>query len=206
MRKIPARLENPIDNLIYIVVEYTAPIFHSIGMTPNHLTTVSNLFGIASAYLIVKHNFEIAAVLFMIAYIFDCLDGYVARKYDMVTKFGDVYDHASDIFKIVITFLAIAYENLNTLMWFTPVYAIGFLLQMVHFGCQENHYGKPESDWLYYLRSLCVSKNKPDLENKMRFTRFFGSGTIYTIIAINIIALGPVFQQLLRVYRKPFSV
>ena len=28
---------------------------------------------------------------------FDCLDGTMARKYDMSTEFGDIYDHISDL-------------------------------------------------------------------------------------------------------------
>ena len=33
----------------------------------------------------------------MLGYYFDCIDGPMARKYNMVTVFGDYYDHGTDI-------------------------------------------------------------------------------------------------------------
>jgi phosphatidylglycerophosphate synthase len=101
MRKINSNLENPFDNAIYIIVEYLAPYAHKFGFTPNMITTSSNLFTIIAIYYLLNYYFVVAAILYLISYMFDCLDGYVARKYNMVSIFGDYYDHISDAVKLI---------------------------------------------------------------------------------------------------------
>ena len=34
-----------------------------------------------------------------VGYFFDCMDGHFARKYNMVTEFGDMYDYITDLSK-----------------------------------------------------------------------------------------------------------
>ena len=46
--------------------------------------------------IVVDLKYIIAGVLFIIASLTDFLDGYVARKYDMVTDFGKMVDAISD--------------------------------------------------------------------------------------------------------------
>ena len=97
MRKIPSEIENPFDNYIYIFVEFLAPYAYKLGFSPNMITTLSVIFSVASIYYLYIHSFITSIFLYIISYLFDCLDGYVARKYNMVTKFGDLYDHISDV-------------------------------------------------------------------------------------------------------------
>jgi len=40
--------------------------------------------------------YERAALAFLMYYLLDCLDGNMARRYDMVTQFGDYFDHIRD--------------------------------------------------------------------------------------------------------------
>ena len=43
MRKIPVEYENPIDNYILELSDKTAPYVYKMGMTPNMITTLSNI-------------------------------------------------------------------------------------------------------------------------------------------------------------------
>ena len=89
MRKLPEDLEGPVDNIVYKLVEYITPTLHKLGFTPNILTSFGNISTIIFAYLMFNNKFKLAAIFFLFAYIFDCLDGYMARSFNMVTKYGD---------------------------------------------------------------------------------------------------------------------
>ena len=101
MRKLPNELENPFDNLVYVFVERLSPLFYHFGLTPNSITSLSLLCGIYSAFLLFKKSYFLSILFYLISYIFDCLDGYNARKYKMMSKFGDYYDHISDTFFLI---------------------------------------------------------------------------------------------------------
>ena len=97
MRKIPEESDNPIDNFILKIVDPLCPLFKALHFTPNGITTISLVFGLLSAYLLYKGHPYLFGITFFISYFFDCMDGYYARKYNMVTRFGDIYDHVKDI-------------------------------------------------------------------------------------------------------------
>ena len=187
MRKLPRELECPIDNLVYTAVEYLAPKFHKLKITPNQITTISNAFGIAAAYFIFQLHFVLGAGCFAAAYLFDCLDGYVARKYGMVSKIGDIYDHVSDVFKITITLIALFAVNSARFFLFFPIYAILFLLQLVHFGCQERYYGKSESATLGVMTPLCAANKVGKI---IKYSRYFGCGTSMAFLVLVILLYG----------------
>ncbi len=46
--------------------------------------------------LVIDIRYLIAGVLFIIASLTDCIDGYIARKYDMITDFGKMMDAIAD--------------------------------------------------------------------------------------------------------------
>ena len=46
---------------------------------------------------------------YLISYSFDCIDGHIARKYKMFSKYGDIYDHVSDAFKFALIFITLIY-------------------------------------------------------------------------------------------------
>ena len=181
MRKIPAEAENPIDNLIYVGVEAVAPSFHDFGWTPNMITTASNAAALVSSYCIYKRKFALAALMFSLAYFFDCLDGYVARKYNMVTVFGDLYDHISDVTKVAVLFGMLLQLDFTLFLMVFFIYACFLCLMCVHMGHQELYYNeKSESKSLNLLTFLCNVKDRDDKDeimDMMRYTRYFGTGT-----------------------------
>lgn len=191
MRKLPSHLECPMDNVVYVVIEKIAPVFHKFGATPNQITTFSNVFGIGAAYFIYTYRFVSGAACFACAYVLDCLDGYVARKYNMVSKFGDLYDHVSDVFKIVITLVALYSVNSTMFKYFFPIYVLLFSLQLVHFGCQERFYGKPESASLNLLTPLCPATK---IQKWMGYTRYFGCGTSMSFLVVVILCYGLIIK------------
>ena len=47
-------------------------------------------------YLPLEWNHIISAIIFAVAALTDWVDGFIARKYDMVTKFGEFLDPLAD--------------------------------------------------------------------------------------------------------------
>jgi phosphatidylglycerophosphate synthase len=75
-----------------------------LGMTPNHLTLLSCLAGIAAfitAFLLPTDQPVISIlVLFVIAsfaFVLDCADGILARGTNRATRFGGFFDHTLDV-------------------------------------------------------------------------------------------------------------
>jgi phosphatidylglycerophosphate synthase len=113
----------------------------------------------------------------MIGYYFDCADGFYARKYDMVTTFGDYYDHINDQLKILLILIVMYSKSKCKFFSILPIIAALTLLSLMHLGCQEKIYDTSESPTLSGLRSLCsVSGN--DVQKSIRTTRYFGVGTM----------------------------
>jgi len=193
MRKLPDHLENPIDNLVYIIVEFISPLFHEFGLGPNSITTLSLLCGMYSGYLVYQRQFLWAIVLYSMAYIFDCTDGYNARKYNQESKFGDYYDHFSDVFKFIMVMIGCYLVNVKLFWICMPIVLLDSLLVMVHLGCQEVYYGKNNSDTLNFL-GKCPTSSSEEVEGYLKWTRHFGTGTS-TLLVILIILVYKFFNK-----------
>ncbi len=184
MRKINEYIECPFDNFIIQICEEVAPAFKMLKMTPNIITTISLIFGILSYKYICDDKFKIASLLFLVAYFFDCLDGYYARQYDMETHIGDYYDHFSDITKIVIIIYAIYAKRPDLFTFLNIIIVISlFYLSLVHLGCQEKYYENVMSPSLECLKILCPNKKM------IKYTKYFGTGTFMLIISLIIFNL-----------------
>lgn len=192
MRKLPKEYENPIDNLIYELVEFIAPYFKKLNIIPNQITTTGNIFGVMGIYKLYKNFFFTSALYYFIRYIFDCLDGYYARKYNLVTKFGDYYDHISDVIISIIYIIFMFSKNKILMTYFSITFIPLFLLMNLHLYYQEYYYKNYiESETLQSIKYIIPNSVKPinqeDLERKLLFSRWFGSGTITIIMILFII-------------------
>lgn len=185
MRKVESKYENPFDNFIYFFCEKSAKFYYDNGFTPNAITTISLFFGILAYKNVMNHNFKLGALFFIIAYVYDFLDGYVARSYDMVTKFGDYYDHISDFFKFSIMLFALYQTNDKLFIKLLPIILLSLLLLGIHTGCQERLYDNySQSDTLNVFVPLCKIKDKKDLESKINITKYFGFGTVFLLMTL----------------------
>jgi len=203
VNKIPDHLDNPIDNIIYSHIDKYLNLYKKIGLTPNLLTTISLLSGLTSVYLVHKDNYIIGSLFWFIAYYYDCADGKMARKFKMTSKFGDLYDHSSDIFKHILMFYVL-YNKLhckskNIKYLLIIVLIVIFLLTLAQLGCQEkltremketNIKSEIESETKIQIESetkiqtesptLTITENFvfTDCKTQMKYTRYFGPATI----------------------------
>lgn len=182
MRKIDKIYENIFDNYYIDLSEYLNHYLHKIHIKPNHLTLLSLITGIFSAYLVYTDHFFKALCLLQCSYLLDCMDGSMARTYKQETTFGDYFDHISDIIKLSILLFTILINTkiiqFEKILFFI-ICSILFILLVIHFGCQEKIYNKNlNKNSLYYCMFLCKKKKYINL------TKYFGSGTFINFISL----------------------
>lgn len=190
MSKISYEFENPIDVVLAKIAHKVKPVFYILNFNPNNITTISVIFGICSIYSLYKDQYILSAIMLFISYFFDILDGIYARSYDMVTKFGDYYDHISDLTLYVILIPMIIYKCKNKLKLFPfiLIFVICQYFSMVQLGCQEKIYNMNQSATLAFFKKLCP--NPP--EKTIKFSRLLGCGTTILILMILIIISGKI--------------
>ena len=191
MRKIERKYENPIDNVLLDIIEAVSPTFYKLGFNANGITTLSLIFGLLSIFFLYKGSIYLFMISYLISYFFDCMDGYFARRYKCVSKFGDYYDHIKDmcvtIGVLIVVFLRYRCSPI-TLMVATIFLILGCIIMNMHLGCQEKIYSKTKSDEspsLDKLKNVCPG----DPENSIKYLRYFGTGTynLFFIIVIFIV-------------------
>jgi phosphatidylglycerophosphate synthase len=67
-----------------------------VNINPNYLSIISLLLAFAAAYFLFISSWLLAAVFITLSAFFDALDGEIARKNKIATKFGDFLDHVLD--------------------------------------------------------------------------------------------------------------
>lgn len=187
VNKLSAEHECPIDNYIIQFINKHLHIYRKLGFTPNMVTTLSIIFGLLSANQILQGNYLVSSLLMLVAYYFDCVDGKLARKYNMITPFGDYYDHFGDLFKIAAIIYALIKTSRAKLTgrqkMFICIVIILTLLQILHFGYQERIYDRGhESPFLSIFKKLTHYDSFP--EDTIKYTRHFGCGTWMVCFAL----------------------
>ena len=188
-RKIPYNLENPIDNVIIFVGKKFYSLFKKLNFTPNHLTLISMILGLMSIYSFYKQNYILASILYFVSYCFDVFDGNYARTYNMVTEFGDSFDHIKDLLINIIFFsVFFKYTTLKNYKIYILISIILFILMSVHLGCQEQYVRKNDpkniSAYLIALSPMCEKNNSI---NNMKILKFVGCGTFAIWVSILIL-------------------
>lgn len=192
-RKIDREIENPIDDLFICIGEKINPHLVKIGFTPNMITTLSFLSGLLAVYLFYKNHYKLSAFFFILGYFFDCIDGNMARQFNMITKFGDLYDHLTDIFVSVALLIVFIIKNIPIKLKIFSLTIILFFLFLgcIHLGCQEKYYElinkKVSNDGvLSKFRYMCKDKTY------IYITKYFGLGTYTVVIVLLILFIKPL--------------
>lgn len=94
-------------NKITLVRIFLVPIFMLfVTPIPEWMANKNSLFHVISEY-----SLWIATTIFILAAITDKLDGYIARKYNQVTKFGSLVDPLADKLMVISALLFLVQEN-----------------------------------------------------------------------------------------------
>lgn len=145
----------------------------------------------------IDNNYLIALTVFLFAGITDGLDGFIARKYKLVTKFGTLVDPLADKIMIV-TVLFCLYKTNHIPLWVFVVVSLKELFML--FGAAKlyrkdivvpaNYYGKTTTVFFYFAIVLSflgflVSKNHNISGKLPKLGEFFSvSSMVFFVLAI----------------------
>ena len=182
MRKIHPEHENPIDNICISIADRLLPILSKNSVSPNQVTTFGNVMRLISiGFLSRKNNYGFLTMA-IVSLISDCVDGHLARATNTCTKFGDYYDHVSDIlYHFILLYFIWRSERFQKLGFIGKIsivclLLISIVLCLTHIGCQELHHEGTDSPSLKMLEKLCYDKKF------IKWSRFFGCGTLTMLI------------------------
>lgn len=106
------------------------------------------------------HNLQIAVAVFFIAGFTDVLDGYIARKYNLVTKFGAVLDPLADKLMLLSVLFCLSFKSYIPFFVFFIILAkevsmiiVGIFLYNKNVVIPSNIFGKLASV-LFYVAIL----------------------------------------------------
>ena len=95
--KDPFQYESFTDvNIFFPISDILVTPFRKLGLTPNGVTLLSAIIRLYSIFLLSINQIEYACVFLIVGYLFDCVDGNMARKYNMGSKYGMALDMVSD--------------------------------------------------------------------------------------------------------------
>ena len=144
-------------------------------VNPNVLTTMGVIFSILFNYFLIKKKLVLSLVCLFLRQYFDYVDGIFARNFNQTSKFGDYYDHFSDIFIFYIPFIIILLKSKRPLLYTSIALSAG-IINSIQLGCVEREYNqnnnKNESPSLFLIEKMCFN---PEL---LKFT----DGCVFIII------------------------
>lgn len=99
---------------------------------PNKLTVLRIILVPFFVYFLlvdyIQYNYLWALIIFVIASITDCLDGYIARKYKLITNFGKFLDPLADKVLVISAMIAFIQLGLSSSVVVIVVIAREFLV------------------------------------------------------------------------------
>src|SRR5258706_4698505 len=84
-------------------------VHERLGLTPNQISTIGFLVGISAAVVVAAGSVARGLILLAVSQIIDGLDGGVARRYNLQSEKGQMFEIVYDRLNELAIFLALAY-------------------------------------------------------------------------------------------------
>jgi phosphatidylglycerophosphate synthase len=206
--------ESPFDTFFFHpLASKTLDLYKEAGLTPNKVTTLSLVSSLLSAYYLYKREYLTAAVLYILNYYFDCVDGRLARRYNMKSDIGEAYDALSDNIGVAVL-LAVMFDGIKSEYTLYLAILAGIVSIILNYWFVSNEQQLKGVD--YYettesrLKDLPINKayseyikrshklyelTKDYIPGVIRDNiKYFGSGTANILIAVIIYNIGKYFK------------
>ena len=119
--------------LVYFIVNYTK-------ITPNIISIISLIFGLSSAYFYFTNEVFYGGLFYLISYIFDAIDGKVARIKSSGKAYGEWLDMAIDRLNLVFISTAIACNYFVTFEDVSILFLNSFFLGLFFIGSESRYF------------------------------------------------------------------
>ena len=161
------------DRLIHFI-DPVARVFARMGLTPNQLTLISLLFGIAAAISYAFQHVYLGATMLLLSGLFDFIDGGVARINHRSSTFGAAIDWIIDKYVDCLVLLGIGFSGL----------ADPRIVAIAVFGSMINTFIKPVT----YAEIGFDKKEDGKIKDPLEGIGIFGRPeTIITLILLSLI-------------------
>ncbi|HLC38914.1 MAG TPA: CDP-alcohol phosphatidyltransferase family protein [Patescibacteria group bacterium] len=174
------------------IASVITPGFASINLSPTFVNFLGFGVGLIGIGLIAYGNLSeriLGAGILIISYIFDCVDGQLARGFKKISHFGALLDTSLDSIKESLVFFALAWAN------FRQVHNdhIFFYLALVIF--LQRMFGRTLPRYQLLFNKDVENIKKESLKNLPKFLKIiaflfsesYRSGTIWIVVFIGVI-------------------
>lgn len=197
-RKIEAKYENPVDNALIALSECASPAFKRSNFTPNGLTSLSAVFWAGALYHLYNKETTEFTIYALLGYFFDVMNGYYARKYNMISNNGDMYDYYKDMVVAIIA-VYIMYSQYDILDFPTLIIVMLalYFLMLIYLGCQEVLTDESKRSGTLTGTQSIVGKLNPDTcKERMTYLRWFGPGSMVIVLICAVLYLNGDFESI----------
>ncbi len=172
-----------------------------------NISNVLSFFRLAlcvpAAFALIHESVLWVAVVLLIAFVSDFLDGYFARKYDLVTELGKIIDPAADKAMVATIVIVLAAQG-KLPVWFAGV-VVGRDVLIMLFGAILSRKIKeiPSSDMIGKISVLLIGATLLFFAVKERLIEKFDRGLVdsLAIVAVSL-AVAAVAASLINYLRK----
>jgi phosphatidylglycerophosphate synthase len=189
-------LHDPVSLLFYNISDAISPYLYNIGITPNMITITRTILIVCIfTYYFDNEKYNQAGFIYLLCYFMDCLDGQMARKYDMVTSEGDFLDHLADVIQYVVGIYyinkKINKDDKNN-KWIIYLLVILLIFSVIQIGCEERYLETSninETSCINFVKCTCPESVISDtqLERFMDLSSYIGIGIYHLIVCIIIV-------------------
>ena len=164
-----------------------------LSVIPNLITGLRFVLVIPISVSIYQENYLTALVLFIVAGLSDGLDGYLARRFNWTSEFGQFADPLADKCLILATLLALAFSE-RLPLWFTytmltrdGLILIGSMLYLLLFDSNQalpNRWGKYYTGWTIALFIIVLIGSSSSF--LPRFVEWIAMSGVLVFIALSL--------------------
>lgn len=86
------------------------PLFRKLGIRPNHLTVMGAILNLSGVYYIARGEFRKGMLIVIFTWLFDVIDGALAKYSGQITRFGGFFDSVIDRYTEGLVLAAFAYS------------------------------------------------------------------------------------------------
>lgn len=122
--------------ITYPIAKIIAPFLYNFGIKPNHVTISNIFFRIFIINKMINNDLNNLLYFLIFSHFLDTLDGTIARKYNLVSEFGEFIDQLSDKIFWGCTILLTLYKCKNIENRFNQIVLFSLLILSVILLCE----------------------------------------------------------------------
>jgi archaetidylinositol phosphate synthase len=146
--------------------------FARAGFTPNQISLLSLLLGIAAMLLFASRSFPLGSIALLASAVLDLVDGHVSRIRNSGTRFGAVFDWIVDKYVDTLALLGVGISGIPIITRFLPAPppADSVVVMVAILGSMMNTFIKP----VVYAEVGFADRHHGKIEDPLEGVGFFG--------------------------------